>query len=569
MKKFHGNLELSDLQPRRPPIGHGVHTIARIQPMVPEPSMFVPSEQHNEETQLASQKQQSCQNSSVPAVRSRKPLSDITIQTEKFSNKSVPTYFPSMNKETSCQPNLVNDSHLNNQNSAFMKNVSMVMPRPHPEPSKNVRNFEHGFDHDLSCLSLSMKALPDKNMTRHSSNAGSAVINDTEVLSVINSDKPSQEKPNANGLKKPGQVIEILSRQNKQLINLQEQVRELEKRLAAANVDDMASKESEASPYSKCFPAGLPFKEVEDLSAPPEALALSELKNRNEVAHISTQTSAPTSPKSAEDHGDKVINKETEKTSASFARIDESKFQQTGQPIVVTELDTAPPILTPLGASGGRYQSDKPPDADSPKQTTPFRVTSELPLIQKKENKYKDLCPPEDINKMINDYKKRTEAKQIQLENEGADSVNAFTQDYEPTVLRRVKQMGISFLKAEDFQSDPMDSPEDNKGNNDYSMMWHPRAAGLSTIASNIQGTSDESLMLNSAALKYLNDEHLTQLAKNSPQANKCFQAAITPNVLTEHVIRPTDLSAYGIPETDLSKSTIQYLETNHLVGKK
>ena len=75
--------------------------------------------------------------------------------------------------------------------------------------------------------------------------------------------------------------------------------------------------------------------------------------------------------------------------------------------------------------------------------------------------------------------------------------------------------------------------------------------------------------MLNSAALKYLNDEHLTQVAKNSPQPNKHFLAAITPNVLTEQMIRPAELTAYGIPENELSKSTIQYLETNHLVGKK
>ena len=99
--------------------------------------------------------------------------------------------------------------------------------------------------------------------------------------------------------------------------------------------------------------------------------------------------------------------------------------------------------------------------------------------------------------------------------------------------------------------------------------MWGPKAAEPS-IVSDPQRTSNESLLLNSAALKYLNDEQLTKVAKSTHQRSENSSRAPRSNIpITPEMIRPTELTMYGIPENEISKSTIEYLEKNRLVREK
>ena len=180
------------------------------------------------------------------------------------------------------------------------------------------------------------------------------------------------------------------------------------------------------------------------------------------------------------------------------------------------------------------------------------------------EVKCVDLCPPEDIRKSINDNK-RAQAEQLTPPR----NLKPFHHPKvtEPTVIRTMRKLDISFLKEEDFQQPNTKSGKTNEMD-DYSMMWYPKAAEPS-VASYQQCTSAESLLLNSTALKTLDDEHLTHVAKCTHQEseNRLKLQRSNKNFYREN--KPSELTVYGIPENNLSNSTIQYLKKNELMQKK
>jgi hypothetical protein len=127
----------------------------------------------------------------------------------------------------------------------------------------------------------------------------------------------------------------------------------------------------------------------------------------------------------------------------------------------------------------------------------------DFPSVQSKEVKCLDLYPTEDIRRGIHDYKKQKEAEQMKFCGQIMMTSNDVKVN-EPTVLGRAREMGISFLKPEDFQKDCLNSRVSEEVK-DYALMWYPKAAEPSLL-SKPQRTSNESLLLNSAALKYLSD---------------------------------------------------------------
>jgi len=99
----------------------------------------------------------------------------------------------------------------------------------------------------------------------------------------------------------------------------------------------------------------------------------------------------------------------------------------------------------------------------------------------------RDLAPPEDIDKMISDHEKKTRQP-------------------EPSMIGRLRDMGVSFIHPSDLN---------HAARQQDLSIWHPRATEPSLL-STTESTSDFSLMLNSAALKYLSDEQLAHVARTT-----------------------------------------------------
>ncbi len=82
--------------------------------------------------------------------------------------------------------------------------------------------------------------------------------------------------------------------------------------------------------------------------------------------------------------------------------------------------------------------------------------------------------------------------------------------------LARLRQLGVSFISAEDLR--PATAPQPpGQGHHPYNSIFLPRAAcpGQSVWSNNDDGPSpDSSLEMNSLALKYLNDAQLSRLAE-------------------------------------------------------
>ena len=106
----------------------------------------------------------------------------------------------------------------------------------------------------------------------------------------------------------------------------------------------------------------------------------------------------------------------------------------------------------------------------------------------------RDLAPPEDIDKMISDHERKTRQQQ---------------ELPEPSMIAKLRDMGVSFINPSDLNQQARQP--------DLSI-WHPRATEPSML-STTESTSDFSLMLNSAALKYLSDEQLTHVARRTSSA--------------------------------------------------
>ena len=72
-------------------------------------------------------------------------------------------------------------------------------------------------------------------------------------------------------------------------------------------------------------------------------------------------------------------------------------------------------------------------------------------------------------------------------------------------------------------------------------------------------------MIQNSTALKNLNDEQLTLLAKTRMPDKENYRYSSNPKFNHDDIMKPSELTQYGISEKNLSQSTIQYLEKNRL----
>ena len=131
----------------------------------------------------------------------------------------------------------------------------------------------------------------------------------------------------------------------------------------------------------------------------------------------------------------------------------------------------------------------------------------------------KDLAPPEDIHKMLDDHELKI---------------------HEPSMIGRLREMGVSFIQPKDLQQPARAARSDVS-------MWHPTAAEPSVL-SHTETTTDFSLMLNSAALKYLDDRQLTEVASRGSVAS-------------------SSNDTYGLPENEMSMATKDFLQRNKLLN--
>lgn len=120
-------------------------------------------------------------------------------------------------------------------------------------------------------------------------------------------------------------------------------------------------------------------------------------------------------------------------------------------------------------------------------------------------------------------------------------------------MVARLKQMGVSFIGRDELTGDSrLDDFE-------YNSVLPPRAAREVSHTESI--TSEASLAINSAAIRYLDDKQLTHMAKNNG-------APIGAQRRSRPLLRYTHdpLTPYGLPESKLTASSRQFLIENRFV---
>ena len=114
--------------------------------------------------------------------------------------------------------------------------------------------------------------------------------------------------------------------------------------------------------------------------------------------------------------------------------------------------------------------------------------------------------------------------------------------------VRRLKDIGVSFINKEDLYPRKEQSKEGN---------WYPEATDPfrndEPLKATATSTSAYSLMINTAALKYMDDPQLTYLAARSP-----MQQQKKPETLEQ-----SNVSRFGLQEHQVSQATRDYLTNN------
>ena len=86
--------------------------------------------------------------------------------------------------------------------------------------------------------------------------------------------------------------------------------------------------------------------------------------------------------------------------------------------------------------------------------------------------------------------------------------------------------------------------------------IWIPQTTDPSKALKAVASTSEYSLMLNSKAMKYLDDNHLAHMAMNSPLAQ--------PNN-SSYLSSPANVTRFGLPENNASVGTQDFLGNYNL----
>ena len=566
------DLEISELHPRRPPSTYSSQAIPRIQLMVSEPSMLHQSEQHYSRLD---------KNTNSSEFASRNPLQDMTVG--KSLGNTMP-YIDMVKPGITGHPiaydskSTVNMERKCEKENQFKGNAQLYRENRDIIKQRNGRD-----DHDLS-LSLSSSKFFLHNPSKQE-------VRENESLTISNSNFHNKQL-RANYLKNmnqaslsplpekiPEPIMERLECQNQEISDLRGQVQQLMTIINAGNSNVEGLNQSKVT--------GSLNKECNCVKSLDKTENMTDSHTKHvavDKKHASTQTSqcfkemvykyTPRNDISIpSNQPDLYISKEQNgddrRCSFSSESFDVVGVEATG--IIVNDLEQAPPAaalrVSDAYSCSGIDEKVKS-KADPP---TTLRHSNDFNnCASNKDIKCIDLCPPEDIRNTSDEYhiysstKQDHRIRQYALSQKSQQNLNI----NEPTIIGRMKQLDISFLKPEDIQTNHATSTRGVE-NNDYSLMWHPKAAEPS-IASFAGCTSKESLILNSTALKSLNDEQLTQVAKHTNRANVNKPKSIMTNGPKGlDVNTATEMTLYGLPEKDLTKSTIQYLEKNRLVYEK
>ena len=565
------DLEISELHPRRPPSTYSSQAIPRIQLMVSEPSMLHQSEQHYSRLD---------KNTNSRECASRKPLQDMT------AGNSLGNTMPyiDMAKPGIAGHPIAYDSKttVNMERMCEKENQSKSNPQLYRENKDIIKQRNGRDDHDLS-LSLSSSKFFLHNPSKQE-------VRENESLTISNSNIHKKQL-RANYLKNmnqaslsavpekiPGHIMERLECQNQEISDLRGQVQQLMTILTAGNSNLEGLKQSKVTgSINKECNCVKSLDKIENLTdSHTEHVAVDKKHASTQTSQCFDETVYKYTPRNdisiPTNQPDLYIPKEKngdDRRGSFSSQSFDVGVEATG--MIVNDLEQAPPaaafqVSDAYSCSG---IDEKVKSKADPTMT--LRHSNDFNnCASNKDIKCIDLCPPEDIRNTSDEYHIYSSTKQDQRIRQYALSQKS-QQNLdinEPTIIGRMKQLDISFLKPEDIQTNHAASTRGTE-NNDYSLMWHPKAAEPS-IASFAGCTSKESLILNSTALKSLNDEQLTQVAKHTNRANVNTPKSIMikgPKGL--NVNTATEMTLYGLPEKDLTKSTIQYLEKNRLVYEK
>lgn len=187
------------------------------------------------------------------------------------------------------------------------------------------------------------------------------------------------------------------------------------------------------------------------------------------------------------------------------------------------------PESLPLGASAGKLASPPPPPAPQFEEDDDDDDDDQIQC--------RDVQPVDDLDELIGQFGN--------IHHQEVKQPEALAKEESCVEVRRLRDMGVSFISKEDLYPKKDEKKETS--------IWYPRAMDPGQVSS-VASTSDYSLMINSAALKYLNDAQLTQVARKSPHSNVSFE--------------PANVTRYGLPEHNISQSTRHFLSSNDLTKK-
>ena len=513
--------ELSEMHPRKPPERFSYQNYARIQPMVPEPSLianyepYIPKENDNS--------------------------NDLKLARQPFQELSG---IEGRNIEIPLQNDLSNFQYNSNMKKIekarnYHDSASKLTHRKLPEAFDKKKTI----DHDLS-VSMYSKIVGKENSQNIPLIPQSRNIPEKENQQLASNNAEHKVTYNHAEVTIPTEFLDALRSQSQEISRLNKTVEDLTNKLLASNSNPVNQKEDNVH-----------------MTNEPKIL----------MSDASTQTSAPPSPKIIGEGSLNYMAQQLNSSSACLFPVEVTQKDNNCEtnhnfpdelrnavPIIVNDMETAPPRLTSFDSNEVYKNVDMYNDnVRAKKVSNPINQNYDI-IDVSKEVKCVDLCPPVDIRKNINDF------NNIPQDTHSRPSApNDPIQINDPTVLQRMRQLDISFLTADDFNRKEPKSPK-HPNTDDYSRMWWPKAVPFSA-PSYSQFTSKESMIQNSTALKHLTDEQLTKLAKHRiPDRENCNYTPKT-NLGHNEFMRPSELTEYGISERNLSQSTIQYLEKNRL----
>jgi len=446
------NYDLSEYHPRKQlPNGHGQHTIARVQPMVPEVSVF--SQTSN-------------------SGGSRRPLRTVN-NFEKSVEDSLGRTIP-----------------------------SKKAPMPHQPPIRG----EFRTSSDIS------KIYPDKepSVTLKSSKSVGSVGNTTLEM-----------------LKNPEDLLKLVNWHSQEIHQQNQQINQL-----------LQEKKSTQEQFQRLQEQVDRLQEqVQETSLQKSALPNLPKISKPLMVDSATQMSNPSSP------NPKRSTMHTFEEPHSILRSESANVSHTMGASFNHENSSLP-----LGASAGKYVSPRPPMMPRPFSQILFEEPAE-----------QDHCAAEESGEEDEEEVQCVDLEPVANIDELFDNENA-TKEFKSQTevdcaeVLRLRDMGISFVNKEDLY--PQLRKDKKAAEIEQPSFFHPKAASdpFQNSPSTSSSTTEYSLMINNAAIQYLNETQLTYIAKNSPQ---------TPQHNAS--LEQANFTRYGMPDNNISVATKEFMSRNRL----